>query len=99
MLLTVGLSIVLGFIGCIFYQQITMVLRERRNFGKKLFVNRRQCGRLVSMRYSGSKKYFFVDEDYILNPQPYEDKKEAIDACQQKFMSNRPKQSVFARIA
>jgi len=99
MLLTVMLSIVLGFVGCLFYQQVGLIVRERRNYGKKLFSGRRLCGRLVSMRYNGSKKYFFVDEDYILHPQPYEDKKEAIEACQEKFATGRPKQTIFSRVS
>lgn len=99
MLVTVMLSIVLGAVGCVFYQQTAMIINERRNYGKRLFVNRRACGRLVNMRFNGSKHYFYVDENYQLCHTPFSDKKDAIEACQAKFAEGRPKQSVFARIA
>lgn len=93
------LFIGIGFMSCVLYQQAEMAIRQRRNYGKKLHSGRRPCGHLVSMRYNGSKKYFFVDEDYILCTQPYLNKKDAIEACQEKFASGRPKQTIFTRVS
>jgi len=75
------------------------VIDDRLNYGKRLYHNRRQIGRLVSVRFGGSKSYMFVDEYGQLNMKCFHNKKQAIAACKQTFEANRPKQTLFPKVA
>lgn len=92
-----SLFIILGAVGYIAYQQVHMTIRQRVNYGKRVYVNRRHAGYVVSCRFNGSKKYFFVNEFYELDTKQYSDKRDAYKACQDAFLKDRPKQIQFAR--
>lgn len=89
------LGIALTFLGAYLYQEIS----HRINHGKKVICNRREAGYVVSCRFNGSKKYFYINEHCERSQDHYYDKKEAIKACREAFAKNRPKQSVFTRVA
>jgi hypothetical protein len=98
-MLNIILAIVLGISLTIIYQYCSMAARERLNHGKKIYVNRRKAGNLIPCRYNGVKYYFYINENYEPSKTHYHSKKDAIEACQEEFRSNRPKQTIFTKVA
>lgn len=88
-------GVALTFLGAYLYQEIS----HRINHGKKVIAGRREAGYVVSCRFNGSKKYFYIDERYERSQDHYYDKKEAIQACREAYSKNRPKQTTIARVA
>lgn len=91
------LLILIGALLVVLYQYLHVEISHRLNYGKKVFVNRRAAGYVVSCRFNGSKKWFYVDELGDRSKNHYFTREEAIEACQYDFSKDRPKQSVFAR--
>lgn len=88
-------GVALTFLGAYLYQEIS----HRINHGKKVIAGRREAGYVVSCRFNGSKKYFYIDEHCERSQNHYYDKKEAIQACREAYSKNRPKQTKIARVA
>jgi hypothetical protein len=89
----------LGALGFIAYQYIHQAVHNRLNYGKKVWVDRRRAGFVVSCRFNGYKKYFYVNEDYeLVTKDEFSNKKNAYEACQEAFRASRPKQSVYGRV-
>lgn len=93
------LLILIGALSVVVYQTSAMLVRQRLNYGKKIYVNRRKAGNLISCRYNGVKYYFYINENYEPSKTHYHSKKDAIEACQEEFRSNRPKQTIFTKVA
>ena len=93
------LLILIGALLVVIYQYVHAEINNRLNYGKKVFVNRRAAGYVVSCRFNGSKKYFYIDEHCERSQDHYYDKKEAIQACREAYSKNRPKQTTIARVA
>lgn len=91
------LLILIGALLMVVYQQGFYVISHRMNHGKKVFVNRRPAGYVVSCRFNGSKKYFYIDEHMDRSKDHYFTREEAIEACQNAFSKDRPKQSIYMR--
>jgi len=91
------LLILIGAISVVVYQTSAMLVRQRLNYGKKIYVNRRKAGNLISCRYNGVKYYFYINEYYEPSKVHYANKQDAIEACQEEFSSSRPKQTLFAK--
>lgn len=100
--------VALGMLLVVFLQNALLAISERLNNGKKIYCDRRHAGYLISCRFNGSKRYFFVDHLGNINRDgnvfdggffPYFEKKEAIEACQEAYRKTRPKSTTFARIA
>ena len=93
-IMCVVLGVLLTFLTIGIQQSISF----RMNYGKKVFVGRRQAGHVVTCRFNGSKKYFYVDEHLDLSKDHYFTRDEAIEACREAFSKDRPKQYTFARV-
>lgn len=91
------LLILIGAISVVVYQSSAMLVRQRLNYGKKVYVNRRKAGNLISCRYNGVKYYFYINEYYEPSQQHYMDKELAIEACKEEYCRMRPKQTLFAK--
>lgn len=96
-MINASLLILIGALLVIVYQQSSYVISHRINNGKKVFVGRREAGYVVSCRFNGSKKWFYIDEHMDRSKDHYFTREEAIEACQQAFTKDRPKQYSFAR--
>lgn len=94
-IMCVVLGVLLTFLTVAIQQSISF----RMNHGKKVFAGRRHAGYVVTCRFNGSKKYFYIDEYLELSKDHYFTRNEAIEACREAFAKDRPKQSVFARVA
>lgn len=91
------LFILIGSLLVVFYQYAHAEISHRMNYGKKVHVDRRVAGYVVSCRFNGSKKYFYIDEFGERSKDHYFTRPEAIEACQYAFSKDRPKQSYFKR--
>lgn len=91
------MCVALGMLLVVFLQNALLAISERLNYGKEVFCERRRAGYVVSCRFNGSKKWFFVDELGLINEEYFITKKEAIKACEDAFMKNRPKRTTFPR--
>ena len=94
-IMCVVLGVLLTFLTIALQQSISF----RMNNGKKVFAGRRHAGYVVTCRFNGSKKYFYIDEHCERSQDHYFTRNEAIEACREAFAKNRPKQSVFPRVA
>lgn len=75
-------------------------IAERVNYGKEVRVNRRLAGHIVTCRFNGSKRYFYVDSHSIIQTGEYFfTKDDARQACINKYLEQRPKSTSFARVA
>lgn len=88
-------GIALTFLGAYTKETVS----HRMNHGKKVLSGRREAGYVVSCRWNGSKKWFYIDEFGDMSKEYFYNKKDAIEACREAYSKNRPKQTTFARVA
>jgi hypothetical protein len=88
-------GVVLTFVGAYLENAIT----HRVNYGKKVVSGRHHAGYIISCRYNGSKKYYFVDEMGDISKEFFYNKENAIEACRETHNKSRPKSTSFARVA
>jgi len=90
------LGITLTFVGA----YVVRELDQRLNHGKRVLVNRREAGYVVTCRFNGSKKWYYVDTHGIISTEYYLSKKAAVRACTDHYIESRPtKQTTFSRVA
>jgi hypothetical protein len=88
-------GITLTFVGAYLQREVS----HRLNYGKKVIANRRHAGYVVTCRFNGSKKYYFVDNNMNLSTDYFYNKKDAIQACRETRNKKSPKQATFTRVA
>ena len=92
--------ILLGALLLKLVSELTVVISNRLNNGKEVHVDRRLAGHIVTCRFNGSKKYFFVDRYANIHTNEYFfSKEDAQRACVNKFIAERPKSTTFPRVA
>lgn len=55
-----------GFFAYIMYWRGRTIISTRINYGRPIKLNGEKIGRIVTMRFNGSKRYVFVDYDGTL---------------------------------
>jgi len=96
-LLLIGIA--LGAFCVVAYAHLKQATSNRLNFGKKVTSGHRHAGYIVSCRFNGNKKFFYVNEYGDLSREYWYDKKDAVEACREEFGKDRPKSTLFARSA
>lgn len=92
--------VVLGAVLLKFASEVQVVISNRLNYGKEVHYDRRLAGHIVTCRFNGSKKYYFVDRySNIQTDEYFLSKKDAQRACENKFVAERPKSTTFSRVA
>lgn len=95
------ISFALGFFSYICYWHTATNIKHRINSGMPVKMHGEIIGRVVVIRYNGSKKYGYVDHHHQLNSTTYWTKDEATDAICRDYVNytatQNAKQITFPR--